>query len=133
MELTQKKSAVFLSAEPTVERYFESFNAGDFDATAALFTAEGQLQPPFESAIVGTDAIARYLKAEAEGMQAYPQKLAVESVTDVTRRIVVKGHVKAIVFRVNAAWIFDLNARGEIQSVSVKLLASMQELLSLRS
>lgn len=132
MELTQHESAVSLLAEPTVERYFESFNAGDFDTTATLFTVEGQLQPPFESPIVGTDEIARYLKAEAEGMRAYPQELAVESATDATRRVVVKGHVKALVFKVNAAWLFDLNPGGEIQSVRVQLLASMQELLSLR-
>lgn len=133
MELIQENSPLPLSAEPTVERYFESFNAGDFDTTAALFAADGQLQPPFESAIVGVDAIAQYLKAEAEGMQAYPQELAVEPSTDITRRVVVRGGVQAIVFKVNAAWIFDLNKNGEIQSVRVKLLASMQELLGLRS
>ncbi|NEQ46465.1 MAG: nuclear transport factor 2 family protein [Leptolyngbya sp. SIOISBB] len=137
MSLVQAKSGAQLLAElrahPTVERYFESFNAGDFDVTATLFAVNGQLQPPFEAAVVGSEAIAQYLKTEAAGMQAYPKALVVEPTADSTRRVVVKGHVKAIVFRVNAAWIFELNESGEIQSVSVKLLASMQELLSLRS
>ncbi|MEM6714086.1 MAG: hypothetical protein AAF827_02275 [Cyanobacteria bacterium P01_D01_bin.6] len=87
--------------------------------------------PPFESAVMGNEAIAQCLKAEAAGMLACPQALTVEPNTELTRRVVVKGHVKAIVFQVNTAWIFDLSDSGEIQSVRVKLLASMQQLLGL--
>ncbi len=119
--------------EPTVEQYFKSFNAGDFEATAALFAQDGQLHPPFEQAICGTEAIAQYLQAEAQGMQAHPQSWELEGTKSDSRRVIVKGWVKAIVFKVNAAWIFDLNEAGKIQSVRVTLLASMQELLSLRS
>lgn len=122
-----------LKAEPTVERYFESFNAGIFEETAALFADEGQLQPPFEDPITGGEAIAAYLNAEAEGMQAYPKELEVEPSTGPLRRVIVRGQVTAIVFKVNTAWIFDLNEANQIQWVRVKLLASMQELLSLRS
>jgi hypothetical protein len=46
--------------ETPVLRYFETFNSGNFAATAALFTSQGALYPPFESAIVGRDAIASY-------------------------------------------------------------------------
>ena len=47
--------------EPTVLRYFETLNAGDFENTAALFAADGAIHPPFESGIVGPEAIAAYL------------------------------------------------------------------------
>jgi hypothetical protein len=121
-----------LQAEPIVERYFSSFNAGGFDTTAALFAADGALHPPFESAIVGTGAIAQYLKAEAEGMQAYPETLEVTQTSPNSRQILVKGRVKALVFKVNVAWTFEINETGHIRSAVIKLLASMQELLSLR-
>jgi len=122
-----------LRIEPVVERYFESFNAGDFEATAALFATDGQLQPPFETPIKGIEAIAAYLQAEAEGMQAYPKALETEPPAESCRRVVVRGQVTAIMFKVNAAWVFDLNEADQIQRVRVKLLASMQELLGLRS
>ena len=123
---------LLLSAEPSVERYFESFNAGDFETTATLFAVDGQLQPPFEDPITGTAAIAAYLQAEAEGMQAYPKAIELEPSADQRRRVIVRGQVTATVFKVNAAWIFDLNEANQIQWVRIKLLASMQELLSLR-
>ena len=121
-----------VQAEPTVESYFAGFNAGDFDFTAALFAPDGELRPPFESAIVGPEAIAQYLKAEAEGMQACPESLDVQLLGEGCRQISVRGRVKALVFKVSVAWIFELNEDEQIRSVEVKLLASMQELLSLR-
>jgi len=121
-----------LQAEPIVERYFSSFNAGDFDATTALFAADGTLHPPFESAVVGTAAIAQYLKSEAEGMQAYPETLEVTQTEPASRQILVKGRVKALVFKVNVAWTFEIAETEQIRSAEIKLLASMQELLSLR-
>ena len=124
--------SLLLQAEPTVERYFESFNAGDFETTATLFAVDGQLQPPFEDPITGAEAIAAYLKAEAAGMQAYPKAIELEPPHEQLRRVVIRGQVTAAVFKVNAAWIFDLNEANQIQWVRVKLLASMQELLSLR-
>ena len=57
---------------------------------------------------MGNEAIAQCLKAEAAGMLACPQALTVGPNTELTRRVVVEGHVKAIVFQVNTAWIFDL-------------------------
>lgn len=127
------EQATLLQSEKTVEAYFTAFNAGDFEATAQLFAEMGQLQPPFEEPIVGESAIRAYLEQEAEGMQAFPKELTVESENGDRRRIIVRGQVTAIVFKVNAAWIFELNARNEIAYVRVKLMASMQELLTLRS
>jgi hypothetical protein len=121
-----------LQAEPTVECYFSSFNAGDFDVTAALFAKDGTLQPPFEVEIVGAKAIAQYLKTEAAGMQAYPESLEVQSISEGCRQVLVKGRVKALVFKVNVSWIFEINESEQIELVEVKLLASMQELLGLR-
>ncbi len=121
-----------VQAEPTVESYFASFNAGDFEVTAALFVPDGELRPPFESAIVGPDAIAQYLKTEAEGMQAYPESLELRPIGEGGRQILVRGRVKALVFKVVVAWVFELTESEQIRSVEVNLLASMQELLSLR-
>ena len=66
-------------------------------------------------------------------MQAYPQTAETCATAEGNRRLTVRGRVKALVFTVNTAWIFDLNDRDEIQSVQIKLLASLQELLGLRS
>lgn len=49
--------------EPAVLRYFETFNAGDFEATANLFAAEGVLNAPFTEPIVGKSAIRHLLKS----------------------------------------------------------------------
>ncbi|MDB9526224.1 nuclear transport factor 2 family protein [Oscillatoria sp. CS-180] len=115
----------------TIERYFQTFNNGDFEATAALFSETGQMKPPFEELIEGTEAISAYLHREAEGMQAYPQEVAGEQADD-RSQITVIGQVKALVFKVNTAWIFKINATGQIDFVRIKLLASLQELLPLR-
>ena len=53
--------------EPTILRYFETLNAGDFEAGAALFAPDGVMYPPFESGITGSGAIANYLQQEAQG------------------------------------------------------------------
>ena len=44
------------------EQYFQTFNENQFDQTAALFTSKGQLIPPFDSPVVGEQAILAYLK-----------------------------------------------------------------------
>ena len=134
MPLTLKQITL-PQCEDTVERYFYTFNKGDFDATAVLFAKAGQLHPPFEDPIVGPDAIRAYLHQEAEGMQAYPNAIEVEPEPGegCRRRIIVKGRVTAIVFKVNCAWMFELNSENEIEYVRVKLLASMQELLAIRN
>ncbi len=118
--------------EPTVLRYFETMNAGDYEATAALFADTGAMHPPFEQPIEGRSAIATYLKAEAKGMQLFPAKGIVETLEDDQTQIQVTGKVQTPWFGVNVAWTFILSPEREILSAGIKLLASPQELLSLR-
>ncbi|MEM6519858.1 MAG: nuclear transport factor 2 family protein [Cyanobacteria bacterium P01_C01_bin.70] len=129
---TQSETAR-LDVDPVIRRYFDSFNAGEFETTAALFAVDGQLHAPFEEPIVGTAAISQYLQAEAAGMQAYPKVLDPVSQSDCGDRTIVRGQVQAIAFKVHVAWIFDLSEANQIQRLQVKLLASMTDLLKLRS
>ncbi|NEQ33662.1 MAG: hypothetical protein F6K04_22140, partial [Leptolyngbya sp. SIO4C5] len=57
---------------PTLCRYFDRLNQSEFAAVADLFAPEGQLQPPFEEPITGSEAIAAYLAQEASNMQLEP-------------------------------------------------------------
>ena len=117
--------------EPVIERYFATMNAQEYRQTAALFASDGIMHPPFESDIVGLEAIANYLEAEAPGMQLHPKEGKLEENSDRTYRIT--GKVKTPLFSVNVAWTFILNQSQQIQNVTIKLLASPQELLKLRS
>jgi hypothetical protein len=116
----------------TILRYFETLNASDFQATANLFASDGALNPPFETPVVGREAIVTYLEAEAKGMQLYPRQAIAES-TEIGETIVkVSGTVQTSLFRVNVSWHFVLTPQSEILSVKIKLLAAMDELLKLR-
>ena len=119
--------------KPTVLRYFESLNAGDFEATANLFAEDGVLHAPFEEPIMGSISIATYLKTEARGMQLEPQQGVSEILEDGNVEVQVSGRVQTSAFGINVAWLFLLNSDQKILSVTVKLLASPQELLNLRS
>jgi hypothetical protein len=119
--------------KPTVLRYFESLNAGDFDATANLFAEDGVLHAPFEEPIIGSISIATYLKTEARGMQLEPQQGVSQILEDGNVEVQVSGRVQTSAFGINVAWLFLLNSDKKILSVTVKLLASPQELLNLRS
>lgn len=116
----------------TILRYFETLNAGDYVATAALFAEDGVLHPPFESGIVGPEAIATYLQAEATGMQLLPRQGITEPLTDEHTQVQVSGKVQTPWFGVNVSWLFVLNAQQQITEMTIKLLASPQELLNLR-
>lgn len=121
--------------EPTISRYFETFNRQEFESTASLFAPEGALLAPFEEPVVGYEAILTYLQQEAAGMEANPQFLENTSELEVapdSRQIIVKGSVKAVVFNVNVAWTFLLDAGDRIQQVRVKLLASLEDLIKFR-
>jgi hypothetical protein len=118
--------------EPQLLRYFETLNAGEFLATANLFAAEGVMHPPFESAIVGPEAIAAYLEQEAKGIQAQPTEQKVEVLGETEKQVEIRGKVQTSVFKVNVAWLFILDNQEQIVSVTIKLLASPQELLKLR-
>ena len=118
--------------EANVLRYFETMNAGDYEATAAFFAEAGVMHPPFEEPREGKDAIATYLEAEAKGMQLYPRQGIAETLLNDQTQIQVTGKVQTPWFSVNVSWIFVLSSEREILSARIKLLASPQELLSLR-
>jgi hypothetical protein len=119
--------------KPTVLRYFETLNAGDFEATANLFAEDGVLHAPFEEPIIGSRSIATYLKTEARGMQLEPQQGVSEILEDGNVEVQVSGRVQTSAFGINVAWLLLLNSDQKLLSVTVKLLASPQELLNLRS
>jgi hypothetical protein len=118
--------------EPTVLRYFETLNAGNFEATSALFTADGVMRPPFESGIVGPDAIAGYLQQEAQGMKLEPRQGIAQILENEQIQFQVTGKVQTPWCGVNVSWLFLLNQQREITAATIKLLASPQELLNLR-
>lgn len=129
---TKNKLVIEGITDSVVLRYFETMNAGDYEATASLFAQTGAMQPPFENLIVGREAIASYLKAEAMGMQLSPKQGISEILDDHQTQIQVSGKVQTPIFGVNVSWIFVLNLEQEILFTKIKLLASPQELLNLR-
>ncbi|AFY82175.1 nuclear transport factor 2 family protein [Oscillatoria acuminata] len=115
-----------------IQQYFKGLNEGEFELVSELFALEGELRPPFEEPVVGPEAIASYLEAEAKGMKLYPRSEFQESIEAENRHFDIRGQVETAVFKVNVAWLFVLNPEAEILSVRVKLLASLKELVNLR-
>ena len=121
------------------EEYFRSFNQNQFEQTAALFSEDGELLPPFESPIVGEQAILAYLEKEAGNITAFPERWERREGESDRPHIVVTGKVNAIIFKVNVAWYFILSsgdetsAPSQIERVRIKLLASPKELLGMQS
>jgi hypothetical protein len=118
--------------EPTILNYFTTLNAGEFTQTAALFAEDGLMYPPFESAIIGQDAIASYLDKEAQEIKAYPQQGISENLPDHHTQIQVTGKAETSWCGVNVLWLFILNQNKQIIEAKIKLLASPQDLLCLR-
>ncbi len=118
--------------KPVIQQYFETLNRGDFQETGKLFTSDGVLNPPFESPVVGSQAIVAYLEQEATQMTLYPLKETVETREKGAIEVKVKGKVKTALFSVNVAWTFLLDQNDRIISVSVTLLASLEQLVNLR-
>ena len=116
-------------AKATVSQYFDALNAEDFQATANLFAEEGTLYPPFESAIVGREAIVQYLETEAKGLQLSPIEYTTERLDDGNVQYKVTGKVQTPLFGVNVGWTFVLDSAAKILSAQVKLLAALEELL----
>lgn len=116
----------------TVLDYFAALNKGAFAKTAALFALNGTLHPPFESAILGVEAIATYLEQEAQGIKLHPNQGVMQPLEDSTRHVQVSGRAQTSVIMVNVAWTFVLNPQDQIVSATIKLLASPQELLKKR-
>lgn len=132
----QTSEAIALTIEgttnPTIIKYFETLNAGNFAETSDLFATDGEMQPPFESSIVGRDAIIEYLRAEAKGMTFQPSQALEQEPSQECTEVQVSGKVQTPLFGVNVSWRFVLNSEQEISLVKIKLLASPQELLNLR-
>jgi len=116
----------------SILRYFETLNAGEFQATAGLFAEDGVMHPPFESGIVGPDAIATYLQQEAQDLKAYPQQGIAETLANNQIQVQVTGKAETSWCGVNVMWLFILNQKHQIIDAKIKLLASPQELLALR-
>ncbi|ALF54613.1 nuclear transport factor 2 [Nostoc piscinale CENA21] len=119
--------------EPCILDYFASLNAGQFQQTAALFAEDGMMYPPFESGIVGKEAIAAYLQQEAQGIQAYPREGIIDNIENHSIQVQVTGKAQTSWCGVNVIWLFILNQQRQITYTKIKLLASPQELLALRS
>lgn len=126
--LTQEQWHPF---QATIAAYFSRFNSQDFTGLVDLFAPQGILHAPFESPIVGPKAIVQYLQAEATGMTAIPQSLMAETQSPEQILIKVQGTVQTSWFSVNVAWSFQLDSTAKIQSATIQLLASAQELLTL--
>ncbi|BCL35436.1 ketosteroid isomerase family protein [Nostoc sp. MS1] len=118
--------------ETTILQYFATLNAGEFTATAALFADDGVMYPPFESAMVGTDAIATYLQQEAQGIKADPREGLEEALENGEVQVQVSGKAQTSWCGVNVLWQFILNQQKQITYTKIKLLASPQELMALR-
>jgi Nuclear transport factor 2 (NTF2) domain len=119
-------------SEPVISHYFERMNAADYQGAASLFAEDGILYPPFESPIVGQEAIAAFLEAEARGMQLQPRQGLSQSMETGEKHLKVTGKVQTPLFGVNTDWFFVLNPTAQILSVNIKLLASPHELLNLK-
>jgi len=118
--------------DPVVGQYFQTLNAGEFEATAQLFAEDGFLQPPFEDPVVGPAAIATYLQSEAAGLTLIPHHGTSRLLDNGCAEYEVTGTVKTPWFSVNICWQFILSPWQEIFVVRVKLLASLRELLRFR-
>lgn len=118
--------------EATILSYFETLNSGDFEGTGALFAPDGAMLPPFDSPVVGKEAIVAYLQEEAKGMQLFPRAGICEQLEDGYLQFQIAGKVQTPFFGVNVSWIFVLDPQSKIFSATIKLLASPQELLNLR-
>jgi Orange carotenoid protein, N-terminal/Nuclear transport factor 2 (NTF2) domain len=122
--------------EPAVLGYIEAMNADNFDAAIALFTPDGALQPPFQKPILGREAIAKYMREEAQGLNMMPQQGICEVQPDGSKQLKITGVVQTPWFGVtvgmNISWRFLINPEGQIFFVAIDMLASPQELMNLR-
>ena len=136
MDATESVSLSELSiegiTEPTILRYFGILNAGDFEAAAALFAADGVMYPPFEEGIIGPEAIAAYLHQEAQGIKLEPRQGVIQPLEDDSLDVQVTGKVQTSWCGVNVSWLFLLNQQRQIVKAKIKLLASPQELINLQ-
>ncbi|MCJ8282106.1 MAG: nuclear transport factor 2 family protein [Rivularia sp. ALOHA_DT_140] len=134
MSVVQSKECIQIQGinQLTIQQYFQSLNTSDYEKTASLFAENGVMHLPFESGIVGRDAILNYLNKEAIDIKAYPRQGESDILENNQTQTQVVGKVETPWLGVNVSWLFTLNEKLEILDVKIKLLASPQELLSLR-
>lgn len=125
-------SLSFKSETAAIESYYSTLNQGKFELAAALFSEQGQLIPPFDTPVIGQQAIANYLKQEATDMSFNPVSETSQLLANGQTDVEVRGKVNTSTFSVNVVWNFLLSSEGEIDLVKVNLLASLQELMHLR-
>ncbi|WP_421657464.1 nuclear transport factor 2 family protein [Leptothermofonsia sp. ETS-13] len=118
--------------EPVILRYFETLNSGAFQETSKLFATDGVLHPPFETEVVGREAIASYLEKEAKGLILQPKQGTSQILENGCTEYQIVGQVQTILFSVNVSWQFILSPWKELFVARIKLLASLQELVKLR-
>ncbi len=122
--------------EPVIDKYFARLNNGEFIATAELFAAQGCLNPPFDKQLQGREAIAQYLAKEAIGIGFFPEYGEIVTIGTAPTlngdriQYQIQGKVEMNWFTVNISWSIQLNAAKEITLLEVKLLASLDDLLS---
>jgi hypothetical protein len=125
---------------PVIHQYFSNLNQLNFEAVANLFAVNGFLYPPFDRGICGRAEIYRYLEAEARDIQSLPEsstvrfrKSELQSLTAASSTVYrILGKVKTSYFTVNVGWSIEVTPDNEIVSVRVKLLAELQDLLTLK-
>ena len=115
-----------------IHNYFLTLNENDFEEFAALFSPDGVLFPPFESAIAGRDAICQYLQTTGIEVKAFPQSGTVQPEENGITVYQISGNVQTSYFKVNVIWIIELNPKEQIVSAKIKLLATLQDLLHLK-
>ncbi|MGL4620689.1 ketosteroid isomerase family protein [Chroococcidiopsis sp.] len=118
--------------ESTIIRYFDTLNTENYQTCANLFATDGVMYPPFEEGILGREAIATFLQREAQGMKLEPERGISQVVENGDLEVQVVGKVQTPLFGVNVSWFFLLNSQQKIATTKIKLLASPQELLSLK-
>lgn len=119
-------------SHPTILQYFETLNAGEFEATSQLFALGGEMKPPFEDSIIGRDAITSYLRKEAPGLIAMPSAGIFQETEQNCTEFQVTGRVQMPMFGVNVTWFFTLDSNHQLIFTRIKLNASPQELVKLR-
>lgn len=117
--------------EPIIDEYFIQLNNANFLETAALFTEQGNLYPPFGKVVQGKSAIAQYLQKEALGMKFFPEAGEITFNHSNNRHYQIQGKVTTHQFTVNVSWLFQLTPTQEISVLEIKLMASLKELAQL--
>lgn len=111
-----------------ITSYFAALNGGDYATAAACFAPTGQLIPPFEQAITGPTAIARYLHKESPGMIFTVEEMQAQGES----HYYLRGKARSSWFNLSVAWEINLNGEGAIAQLQIHLLAKPEELLMVR-